>query len=299
MSVRDGRWMSNVALDRLLAVLVLAMAVTGGLTLRAGDASAAWLFTLHGLIGGSLVAAVVVKLRRSLPRAISARRWPRLAVAGVVTILALGSLAGGFAWVAAGQLVTVGPWTVLTLHAILGLALAPIVVLHLLPHRWRVLRPRPGPAVSGAALVSRRSLLVAGLFGVFSLAAWGGAAVVERVRGGERRFTGSRWLPSGGIPPVTTFFGEATPPIDHDGWSVTVAGRVRRPATYRVDELPRLGETELVAVLDCTGGWAMETSWRGVLVADLLDASGPEADARRVEVRSVTGWAAGFSLEEA
>ena len=290
---------SDAALDRLLAVLVVTMAATGLLTLRAGDPAAGWLFVVHGLLGGCLLAAVLLKLRRSVPRAIARHSWTRLALAGLVSVLALGSLVAGFAWVATGQLVTLGPWTVLTLHAVLGVALVPIVVVHLLPHRWRLLRPPPRPAVSAARLVSRRSLLVAGLFGAFSLATWGGAAVVERLRGGERRFTGSRWLPSGGIPPITTFFGEPTPPIDPGAWRLSVTGRVGRPRTYGLDELRRLGERDVVAVLDCTGGWAMETSWRGVPVAAVLEASVPQPGAQRVEVRSVTGWGAALSPEEA
>jgi hypothetical protein len=230
--------MSSAALDRLLAVLVMTMATTGLLTLRAGHPSAAWLFVLHGVVGGCLLAAVLLKLHRSVPRAISRRSWPRLVLGGLVAVLALGSLIAGFAWAASGQLVMLGPWTVLTLHAVLGLALVPIVVLHLLPQRWRLLRPRRPSAAPGQRL-SRRSVLAAGFLGAFSLAVWGGVGVVDRLRGGERRFTGSRWLPSGGIPPITTFFGEPTPPLDPDAWRLRVAGRVSRPRTSARSSLRR------------------------------------------------------------
>ena len=60
---------SHATLDRVLAVLVVLMAATGLLSLRAGAADTAWVFTLHAVLGGSLLAATLVKLRRSIPKA--------------------------------------------------------------------------------------------------------------------------------------------------------------------------------------------------------------------------------------
>jgi DMSO/TMAO reductase YedYZ molybdopterin-dependent catalytic subunit len=119
------------------------------------------------------------------------------------------------------------------------------------------------------------------------------------VRGGERRFTGSRWLAANGLPPSTTFFGEGVPTIVSGDWRLTVHGRVSRPTTYTLAELHPLAHSEVVAVLDCTSGWTMETTWAGIPVEAILAAAGPAADASRVEVRSVTGWGAGLSLAEA
>ena len=104
------------------------------------------------------------------------------------------------------------------------------------------------------------------------LLAFGLAAVADQLRGGVRRFTGSRWLPTGGIPPVTTFFGEGTPSIDPDAWRLTVTTPTSTRA-WTLDSLRALGETEIAAVLDCTSGWAIETGWRGVPMATLLDAT--------------------------
>jgi DMSO/TMAO reductase YedYZ molybdopterin-dependent catalytic subunit len=64
-------------------------------------------------------------------------------------------------------------------------------------------------------------------------------------------------------------------------------------------DLQALAHSELVAVLDCTSGWAIETTWAGIPMAAILAAAGPGEDASRVEVRSVTGWGAGLSLAEA
>ena len=60
------------ALDRWLAVLVVAMAATGLLSLRAGAPSEGGIFTLHGVLAGALLAATAWKLRRSVPRAVGA-----------------------------------------------------------------------------------------------------------------------------------------------------------------------------------------------------------------------------------
>ena len=122
---------------------------------------------------------------------------------------------------------------------------------------------------------------------------------LDRLAGGSRRFTGSRELPAGGIPPTTTFFGEPTPSVDVAIWRLTVSGLVERPGSWSLDDLGRLGATDVTAVLDCTSGWFIETGWRGVPVESLLAAAGPQAAARRVTVRSTTGWSAELPIDEA
>ena len=298
--------MTPATLDRLLAALVVAMAATGLLTLRAGTPATGWLYVLHGLLAGALVAAVVLKVRRSVPRAAVAGRRARLALGLAVTLVAAAALSGGYLWVASGEIVSVGSWTVLTLHAWVGLALVPLVVVHLVPRRWRLLRParqRASPAGRGGLGapirgVSRRSAVAGGVLALAGLAGYGSAALVERLRGGERRFTGSRFLPSGGIPPPTTFFGEPTPPLDPAAWRLSVVGHVARPLSFDLVGLRALGERDTVAVLDCTSGWALETTWRGVPILALLEAAGADPAARRVVVRSVTGWSASLSAAE-
>jgi hypothetical protein len=291
--------MRNATLDRLLAVLVAAMVATGLLTLRTGAASGSWLFVAHAAFAGALAVAVALKLRASVGRAVAGRRWGRLALGLSVSALAIAALIGGYAWAASGRLLEVGPWTVMTLHAWAGLALLPLLVVHLLPRRWRLLRPtRRAASRLPATLISRRSLVVGGGLAAVGLAAVGAASLAERVAGGARRFTGSRWLPSGGIPPVTTFFGEGAPPVDPATWQVRVSGRVDVPAAYDLASLAALGVADLTAVLDCTSGWALETRWRGTPLSTLLDAAGIGGGAT-VEVRSATGWSTSLPLAEA
>lgn len=289
--------LSTAALDRLLAALLVAQLATGLLTLRAGTPSSAALFVAHGLIGGTLLAAVVLKLRRSAPGAWRARRWSRLALALLLALLVGGALIGGLAWVASGRILSVGPWTILTLHVWAALAVIPVIVLHLLPARWRLVRPpRRHPT---QPLLSRRTVLGTALLAAVGGAAWLGATLLESTQGGMRRFTGSRLLPDGGVPPVTTFFGEGTPHIDQATWRLRVLGRVQRPLELDLAALHSLGETELDPVLDCTSGWALRTAWRGVPMHALLAAAAPTDHATHVIVRSVTGWSTDLSLDEA
>lgn len=293
--------MSTAALDRTLAILIVAQLATGLLSLRAGIPATAPLFWLHGLLGGALLVASVVKLRRSVGPALRRRRWPRLALAGLLTVLVAAALAGGFAWVASGRILSIGPWTILTLHAWAALALLPIAVLHLLPRRWRLLRPRaasrPTAAARGRSL-SRRTVLGIGGVAALGALAWGAANLLDRVQGGLRRFTGSRWLPDGGIPPPTTFYGEPTPPVDPATWRLRVDGRVAAPRSFDLTQLSGLGQVEREAVLDCTSGWAMRTDWRGTPLRAVLRAAEADSAATRVSVYSVTGWMVRLSSDE-
>ena len=277
--------MSASALDRLLALLVAAQLVTGLITLRAGAPSTAPLFWLHGVLGGTLLVAVALKLRRSVRSAVRARRWRALLGAAVLTLLAAAALVGGLVWVASGRLLSIGPWTVLTLHVWAALAIVPVLAVHLIPRRWRLLRP---PRSTGRG-ISRRTLLASGALAVAGVAVWAAANVMDGIQGGVRRFTGSRWLPDAGIPPATTFYGEAIPPVDPDRWRLRVTGAVAQPLDLDVASLRALGEVEVSAVLDCTSGWAIRTDWRGIPLRVLLDAAGARV-ATHVKVTSTTGW---------
>jgi hypothetical protein len=285
--------MSTAALDRLLAVLLVAQLATGLLTLRSGVPATAPLFWLHGLLGGALLVAAIEKVRRSVGPAVRRRRWRPLIVGGLLAGLVGAALAGGFAWVASGRILTIGPFTVLTLHVLAALAIVPIVVLHLLPRRWRLLRVPSG----GGRQMSRRTLLGLGAVTALGAVAWGAANLADRLQGGVRRFTGSRWLPDGGIPPPTTFYGEPAPTIDVDAWRLRVHGRVERELTLDRDALEALGAVGRSATLDCTGGWVMTTDWRGVPLQAILDAAGARP-VHFVNVRSVTGWMVPLERQE-
>jgi DMSO/TMAO reductase YedYZ molybdopterin-dependent catalytic subunit len=296
--------LTSAALDRLLAILVVALATTGLITLRIGHPDGAWLFAVHGVLAGALAGALVTKVRRSLPRALEARRAGRIALSLLVTLVAAAALTGGWLWAASGEVLWLdagafGRWTVLTLHAWIGLALVPVLVAHLIPRRWRLLRPGPRALQRTARLVSRRSLLIGAGLATLGFGTLAASAVVETVRGGRRRFTGSRWLPAGGIPPATTFFGEPPPNLDPGAWRVRVGGSVAVPRTLTLDELRSVETVDESAILDCTSGWAIETVWRGVTVGALLDSCGVAPTATDLTIRSATGWSTVMPIDEA
>jgi hypothetical protein len=290
--------MSAAALDRLLGVLVLAIATTGLLALTAGSPSAGWVFVGHDLVALAFAGAVAIKLVRSVPPAWRRRSFGRLLLGLAVTAGAALGLAGGVAWVASGRLLSVGSLTVLTLHAWAGLVLVPLVLVHLLPRRWRLFGPS---TVRSAAArdVSRRTVLAVGALAVVGAAGFGASGRADRLLGGSRRFTGWRWLPVGGVPPATTFIADTAPPNDPSTWGLRIHGLVGAPVALDLAALERIGMRDAVAILDCTSGWALETAWRGVRVADVLAVTGPSTTARRLVVRSATGWAASFVLADA
>jgi DMSO/TMAO reductase YedYZ molybdopterin-dependent catalytic subunit len=291
--------MTAAALDRLLAVLIVALATTGLISLRMGAPGDAWLFGLHGLLAAALAIAAGLKVAGSLPRAVRARRWRRVFLGMVLSIATVAALVGGFAWVAGGRILTVGSWTVLTVHAWIGLVLLPLAAIHLAPRRWRLLVPRRRTAVARAAgpTLTRRRLVSVGAMAFGSIAIFGFAQLADRLAGGERRYTGSRWLPAGGLPPVTTFLGEGVPPIDPDTWQLHVIG-AGHEAWYSLDGLRALGVEARTVVLDCTSGWALETTWQGVPLRAVIDPAGGGEGQGRVSIRSVTGWATTLEADE-
>lgn len=62
-----------------------------------------------------------------------------------------------------------------------------------------------------------------------------------------------------------------------------------------------MGEVERSVVLDCTSGWAMDTSWRGVPLPVVLaqdSAAGADGPDGPWLIRSATGWATVLSADE-
>lgn len=290
--------MRAVSLDRLLAVLVIAMVATGLLTLRAGTPASSWVVVAHGLLAGALALATALKVRQSVPRAIRGRRWRALAVAAIVGLGVVLALAGGWFWASSGGIPSVRGFTILVLHAWVGLVLMPLVVVHLLPRRWRALRPRSVSAAWRRPALSRRAVLIGGVFALAGVSAYAATSLIEGLTGAARRFTGSRFLPAGGIPSPTTFYGEPAPDIDLTTWRLDVSSGERQIASLTLADLARLGAVDRTAILDCTSGWALETTWRGLSLGALLDSIGA-ADAREVTVRSATGWSAVLPIDEA
>ncbi len=267
--------------DWSLALLVAAGVVTGLATWFAGAPGSTWVFAGHAIAGASLALVLVVKLRRVLPRLAPASAAALTLVAAV--------LVTGVVWSSAGSL-SVGGFSVLVWHGALGGALAALVLTHALA---RAKRPRRRD------LANRRQFLTAAAVGAGALAAWQLQRPLQRalgLPGAERRFTGSYDAGSftGNDFPSTSWVSDQPRPRSTP---LAVTGLVRRELTLSAVELAR-GD-ELIATLDCTGGFSSTQRWRGVRLGRLLDEAGVRPGARHVRVISRTGYRWSFGLDDA
>ncbi len=92
---------------------------------------------------------------------------------------------------------------------------------------------------------------------------------------------------------------EPTPVIDTATWSLTVDGRVDRPATWSWDDLHRLPERSLTTDIHCVTTWSrLDTSFTGVSVETLLEHTGVGQDATHVMARSRSGYTTNLPLDD-
>ncbi len=271
----------------LLLWLVLGLVATGLLGWVMPVAEAAPLYVAHRALGIALLVAIGWKVgmaRRSI-----ARRAPR----GDVSIaLGLGSGIALAASVLLGLVWTLGVVSVdalfgyspLNVHVFAGLALVPLAAWHL-ARRWETRPPL------GRLLTRRAALRLVGL----AAATLALLPALDRIAdaSGLRRLTGSKHAGSftGNAMPVTTWTFDAVPTIDAASWRLAVGGRLLSYAGLAA--LPR---AEVIAVLDCTGGWWTEQRWTGARVGDALDALGASGESGTVI--SATGHAWTFPLRE-
>lgn len=265
----------------LFLALLLAFA-TGLGAVATGSASGRWVAVAHGVVAAAVVLLIPWKgrvVRHGLRRA-RASRWASLLLAALAVITLV--LGVGYS---TGLVLSVGGVRGLWLHIAAALALAPLVIWHVLA---RPARPR-------RADLSRRSFLRLGLLGTVSAGLY--AATVAMVGlaglpGARRRFTGSYEVASTAVP-VTSWLDDAVPTIDPDRWRLTVVDGAGRRELGLADLAGF--DRRLRATLDCTSGWYARQEWSGVPVATLLPQVG---DARSLLVHSVTGYWIRFPVAE-
>ena len=279
---RPGR-RTNLALLLLLAGAFL----TGWLAFGVGTAPAsAAVSVLHGTLGlGILVLAPwkAVIVRRGLRR----RRGHALAIAFAVVVVV--SLLSGLLHVTLGPLEVAGV-SALDVHVASAVAAVPLALVHVVRRRQR---PR-------AADLSRRTALRALAVGGAAALVYGGVASATSVTGlpgARRRATGSYEVGSGMPPamPVTQWFTDDVPPVDPDAYELLVCRLDEPPRRLSYAELLASTDTTRSTVLDCTGGWWAEQTWRGVRLDTLLGTPSHGS----IAVRSVTGYTRYFPAEDA
>ena len=260
--------MSARGTDWGLAALLVASVATGALTLFAGGSGDAWVFAAHDALGGAIVLLLVVKLRRVWPRVSVPRRWDRSTATSLFAVaLVVAAIGAGVLW-AAGVTPAPAGYSLLSWHDALGAVLVAIVIAHMVA-RAKPLRRRDA--------TDRRQFLIAagGLGG--ALLAWRlqrPAQALIGLRGARRRFTGSYEVASfaGNAFPTTSWVADNPRPIEPADYRLRVDGLVVRPLTLALAQLP--ATDELVATLDCTGGFYSTQRWHGVALARLIDEAG-------------------------
>jgi DMSO/TMAO reductase YedYZ molybdopterin-dependent catalytic subunit len=274
--------------DWSLALLVALGLATGLSTWFAGSHQSAWVFAAHAALGTALALVLVWKLRRVWARIVAVARWDGRTGMGLAALaLVAAALASGVAW-SSGANVAFGGMSLLGWHVVLGLALGGLVLAHALA------RARP---LRAADVRDRRQFLAAASVGALAVGAWALERPAQRalgLAGGRRRFTGSYESGSfaGNDFPVTSWVADRPRPLEPAAYRLRVGDRA-----FTAADLDR-GD-ELVATLDCTGGFASTQRWRGVRLGTLLDEAGLAGDGAHVRVVSHTGYRWGFALADA
>ena len=279
--------------DWSLALGMAVLGATGVLTLFAGSAGSAWVFSVHSAAGFALLLLLWWKLRRVLRRLVDPRRWDRRTGAGAAAALLVAvALGSGVAW-SSGANVAVGGYRLLAWHEALGAGLVFAVAAHM---AFRAKRPRRRD-VAGRRELLRLAAVTAG--GAVAWRLHRPLAALLGLPGARRRCTGSYESASfeGNAFPATSWVADNPKPLDQEAYRVRVDGLVRSPQVLRVRELD-LGHV-LVATLDCTGGFYSTQRWSGIRLDSLLARADPLPRARHVRLVSETGYRWSFDLADA
>jgi DMSO/TMAO reductase YedYZ molybdopterin-dependent catalytic subunit len=276
-----------------LAALVALLIATGVLSLFAGGSGDAWVFAVHDGLGFAIALLLAFKLRRVWARVAQATRWDRRTGAGALgAVLVLAALASGWLW-SDGLAAHPAGYSLLSWHEALGAVLAVVVVCHM------VLRAKP---LRARDLAHRRQFLTGLSMAAGSLLVWRAQRPLQTwlgLPGGRRRFTGSYEAGSfaANAFPSTSWIADHPQAIAPEAYRLRVGGLVTSELSLSLAELAR-GE-ELIATLDCTGGFYSTHRWHGIHLSRLLDRAGPLASARHLRVVSRTGYRWSYALGDA
>ena len=258
-----------------LLVLIVGAFASGVLMWTVGSGWTRWPTVVHGSVGVAIVAMAPWKSvvsRRGLRRRGLKAALPSLGLALVVAI----ALVSGFVHRTGGR--RAGPVLVMQIHVGAALVALPLA---LWPVGSRRVRPR-------AADVERRTVLRGALLAGASTAVT--LAVPHAGRTPTRSLERGSFQPA--AMPVTQWLVDKVPIVDRDAWRLRVGHRL-----WLRDDLERLADDEILATLDCTGGWFANQRWRGVRLDRLLVASDVRIG-RSIEVRSVTGYTRRFPHDD-
>ena len=82
-------------------------------------------------------------------------------------------------------------------------------------------------------------------------------------------------------------------------WRLAIEGLVARPSAFSLAELKRLPVRSQITMHTCEEGWSFIAEWTGVLLSDVLTATGVDQRARYVVFIPYDQWWDSLELEEA
>jgi DMSO/TMAO reductase YedYZ molybdopterin-dependent catalytic subunit len=297
-----GFIMSTRTVNLAMLSLLVVVFVSGIATYFAGAPDNRWVFWSHRVAGFALVPLLIWKA--GIVAGSYRKRGLTLSttLSAVAGALFLSSLVYGVLWATTGvrgmSLPVIGTMSGLGVHIALGIALLPLLVIHVIG-RWPQIGTLRRPDFAG-----RRASLRYLALGVSGLLLWQGtesASAAAGLPGAQRRFTGSRERGSlsGNGYPVTNWYSDPRPLIDVADWRLRIGGETERAVTLTWEDLLDFPLETARVTLDCTGGWYTEQDWSGVPVAALIDAAGARRSARSLVFRSETGYLRRYPLDEA
>ena len=257
-----------------------------------------WLFEVHRMSGWALISLLPWKVGiawRSLKRGLQPnfKRGTMIGISLFLATLAISVMLTGLLWTW-----NLGPtiwWlfqTAIAWHWILALALAVPLVIHVLV-RWP--RPKLKEFSSRRGALKMMGIAAAGVVG-WQASEW--FARGQAAPQSPRRHTGSRQegVHTGNNFPIT---GEWANEIDHKGWALNLRGPGIPLSSLSYADLLARPHHEMDLILDCTTGWWSRQIWRGVPLMHLIHEMGVVDQTKGVAIKSATGYAESFLMDEA
>lgn len=85
--------------------------------------------------------------------------------------------------------------------------------------------------------------------------------------------------------------------VDVEKYRLTVDGLVKEEKSYTYDQVLSFPLYKKVVTIHCVEGWSVKILWEGILVKDLLEASGIKPDARIVIFSAHDGYTTSLSID--
>ena len=180
-------------------------------------------------------------------------------------------------------------------HWGIAIGLSPFFLLHVW-RRW----PRP-KRVDFTKRRQALKLLGIGAAAIAGLGVSEGLAKTFEDSDTIRRFTGSRESGSftGLDYPVTSGADQGKIMLEPESWKLYLTGAITTPLVLSYTDVLNLPSSEIIATLDCTGGWYSTQAWQGVRLTDLLNQAEVHPGAIDVELKGVLNYKAYFTVAQA